>query len=59
MENFQYISIDPVPIKSNSSSGNWAVYTQIKIPIGTGQTQHVEYFFKKKDALEFIKKNEG
>ena len=50
----EILSIDPIPEKTKTSYGNWAVNYVVKIPIGTGATEKTKFFFKKKDAEEWI-----
>jgi hypothetical protein len=51
------LAIDPIPVKTNSSFGNWAIYVEIEVPFGNGSTQHSIDFFKKADALKWVKEN--
>jgi len=48
--------ISKVPEQTRSSKGNWLVHVQVSIPFGTGKADHCEYFFKKPEAVAFIKK---
>ncbi len=53
------LSISDTPQKSNSSYGNWAVETEIAVPIGSGRTRKTEFFFKKSDAIKFIREQKA
>ena len=51
----QILSVSEVE-KSNSSYGNWVVPYDIYIPIGNRRTTNFRFFFRKKDAVKWAKK---
>ena len=54
----QVLSIDSVPQKTNSSYGNWVVNFTGWNPLGNNRLADYKYFWKKADALTWIKEIE-
>lgn len=51
------LSVNPVPFKVGRSDGNWAVAYEQESPFGNGRKSNSEVFFRKSDALAWIREN--